>query len=194
MPTFIGQHGLEDGTSRPMRMMHRSDKVITPPAGEPVTLAQAKDWCRIPAAVTKDNDTITALIQAAREQVETFTRRQLVTTVWEVIYDRFPGPYGAGGNLFGFFGFETFGFFELPKNPVQSVDEIRYIDTTGTEVTLANTEYIVDVDAEPARITPAVDTFWPATDIRITTVKVKFTAGYGLHTDDPILVPQALFY
>ena len=51
--------------------------LIAPPGEEPVTLAEAKAWCRIDAA---DEDALlSALIAAARLQVESLTGRALVT-------------------------------------------------------------------------------------------------------------------
>ncbi len=172
-----GNHSGFDSTSRTVRMMHRGEKQTAAPAEEPVTRDEAKLWCRIDQ--TKEDILIDAIIVVARQQVENFTRKQLITATWEMTYDRFPGPAGDSGSFGGLYGFETYGVIELPKNPVQSIESIKYIDLNGVEITLAASEYITDVISEPARITPAVDTFWPATEVRINTVTVEYKSGYG---------------
>jgi len=56
--------------------------LIAGPGEEPVALADAKAWCRID---TDDDDAlVTALIAAARLEVESFTGRALVTQSWRL--------------------------------------------------------------------------------------------------------------
>ena len=169
-----------------------SIKITTQPSVEPVTLAEAKLHLRVDIA---DDDTlITSLIAAARQQAENITRRALCTQSWVLVLDSFPSPsanvssanwYGpqwgiAPGPLSvlkpdGKSGFEIF----LPLPPLASVESIKYIDTDGTQITLANTEYKVDLTSEPARIVPAYGKAWPATRSEIAAVEVAFTCGYG---------------
>jgi len=64
--------------------------LIAGPGEEPVTLADAKTWCRID---TDDDDAlVTALIAAARLEVESFTSRALVTQSWRLSLECPPGP------------------------------------------------------------------------------------------------------
>lgn len=59
--------------------------LIAGPGEEPVTLAEAKAWCRID---TDDDDAlVTALIAAARLEVESFTGRALITQSWRLTLD-----------------------------------------------------------------------------------------------------------
>jgi len=56
--------------------------LIAPPGEEPVTLAEAKAFCRIDGA---DEDALVdALIAAARLQVESLTGRALITQTWRL--------------------------------------------------------------------------------------------------------------
>ena len=56
--------------------------LIAPPGEEPVTLAEAKTFCRIDGS---DEDAlVSALIAAARLQVESLTGRALVTQTWRL--------------------------------------------------------------------------------------------------------------
>lgn len=59
--------------------------LIAGPGEEPVSLAEAKAWCRIDAS---DEDAlVSALIAAARLQIETDTGRALVTQSWRLALD-----------------------------------------------------------------------------------------------------------
>jgi len=59
--------------------------LIAGPGEEPVSLAEAKAWCRIDS--TDEDDLVSALVAAARLQVESETRRALVTQSWRVSLD-----------------------------------------------------------------------------------------------------------
>jgi uncharacterized phiE125 gp8 family phage protein len=62
--------------------------LLTPPALEPVTLADAKQFLRI--AHDDDDDVIGSLIAAARVHVEAKTRRAMITQVWRLTRDVWP--------------------------------------------------------------------------------------------------------
>src|SRR5574337_601095 len=62
--------------------------VETPPAAEPVTLAQAKSFLRV--EINTDDDLITSLIVAAREACETFTDRSFCIKGYRQSLDSFP--------------------------------------------------------------------------------------------------------
>lgn len=59
--------------------------LIAAPGEEPVSLAEAKAWCRIDS--NDEDDLVSALIAAARLQVESETRRALVTQSWRLTLD-----------------------------------------------------------------------------------------------------------
>ncbi len=144
-------------------------QLITAPATEPVTLAEAKAHLRV---TTVDDDTlITALIVAARQTAENMTDRALITQTWEKSLDVFPEA------------------IELPKPRIQSITSVKYIDTAGVEQTLAGTEYLLDAASEPGWVTPAYDKAWPETRAVPNAVKVRYVAGYGATAAD---VPQII--
>ena len=150
--------------------------LITPPAAEPVTLADAKLHLRVD--VTDDDTLISSLITAARMQAETITQRQFVTATWQLVLDAFPGP-----NLMG----TPYGVpFSVPrhaillnKSPVQSVASIQYLDTGGVLQTMDPATYVVDTSTEPARITPVFGRIWPISLPQIGAIQITFVAGYG---------------
>jgi uncharacterized phiE125 gp8 family phage protein len=168
--------------------------LVTPPASEPVSLAEAKLHLRVETGMTDDDTLISALIVAARQVVETITRRALITQVWKLVLDQFPAPgqnvgsanwYGpqwgnSPGPLTslraeGRTGFEIF----LAHDPIQTVDSVSYTDSDGATQTLASNQYKVDIVTEPARVVPAYGTTWPATRNEINAVTVQFTCGFG---------------
>lgn len=156
--------------------------VSVEPSVEPVSLAEAKLHLRVDDDITSDDTLISALISAARQKVEIETRRALVTQTQVLKMDRFPSGESA--------------VIELPNPPLQSVSAVQYVDQNGDTQTLAAADYIVDTASEPARITPAYNTFWPLTRAQINAVTVTFVAGYapgsGSPTDYAANVPQAL--
>jgi uncharacterized phiE125 gp8 family phage protein len=76
----------------------------------------------------------------------------------------------------------------LPKSPVQSVVEIRYLDMAGAWQVMPAANYTVDCACEPARITPVYGQIWPIALPQIGAVSVIFDAGYG----DALAVPDGI--
>ncbi|HRI90379.1 MAG TPA: head-tail connector protein [Accumulibacter sp.] len=160
-------------------------QLVTPPAQEPVSLAEAKRHLRVES--TDDDALITALISAARQAAETLTGRQFVTARWKLVLDSFPGPSLMGtpaGLPFSLPGHAIL----LPKCPVRSVAAIRYLDMAGTTQLMPRADYIVDTACEPARVTPVFGKIWPISLPQIGAVSVIFDAGYG----DAASVPEGI--
>jgi uncharacterized phiE125 gp8 family phage protein len=148
-------------------------KLVTAPAVEPVSLAEAKTHLRLDTAT--DDAYVSALITAARERVELFLRRALIAQAYEYAVDDFPGYDRA---------------IDLPRPPLRSVEWIRYVDTAGAVQTLDPDIYMVDASSnEMGRIARAWNRSWPFTRYTINAVTVRFTAGYG---EEPGNVPQAI--
>jgi uncharacterized phiE125 gp8 family phage protein len=151
-------------------------QLLTPPAEEPVSLAEAKDHLRVD--FNDDDALITALISAARQAAETLTGRQLVTARWKLVQDSFPGPSLMGVPAGWPFSLPGHAIL-LPKCPVQSVFAIEYLDIAGVIQTMPPAEYTVDTACEPARLTPVFGLSWPDSLPQIGAVGVTFDAGYG---------------
>ncbi len=157
-------------------------QLITPPAAEPVSLAEAKLHLRVD--FDEDDALIQALISAARQAAEMLTQRQLVTARWRMVLDSFPGPSMMGvpaGQTFTLPGHAIL----IPKSPLQSVVEIRYLDMAGVSQVMPSAHYTVDKACEPARITPVFGQIWPVALPQIGAVSVTFDAGYGSAADVP---------
>ncbi len=150
-------------------------QLVTPPAGEPVSLAEAKQHLRVDGG--DDDLLIGSLITAARQAAETKTGRQLITARWKLLLDAFPGPLmqSASGASFSLPGHAIL----LAKCPVQSVVSIEYLDMNGTTQVMPASDYVLDAACEPARLTPAFGKTWPPTLPQMGAVSVTFDAGYG---------------
>jgi uncharacterized phiE125 gp8 family phage protein len=128
-------------------------------------IADSSLGAEAPSTNTADDPYLTILIKAARQHAEQELNRYLITQTVDAYFDEFPES------------------FKLP--PLQSVTAITYVDTNGTEQTLATDQYTVDSASIPARITPAYNVTWPSTREQTNAVKVRFVAGYGTASDVP---------
>lgn len=154
-------------------------RLVSSPAIEPVTLAEAKAQLRLDTDA--DDAYVSALIIVARERVELFLRRALISQVFEHTLDQFP----ANGHLI-----QATSFIDLPRPPLRSVEWIKYIDTAGNQQTLQPESYVVDASSnEMGRVALAWNQFWPITRWSINSVVIRFIAGYGDRAED---VPQTI--
>lgn len=139
-------------------------RLVTAPAAEPVSLAEAKTHCRVD--ITDDDAYIAALITAARSYLETIARPQLamITQTWELVLDDWPW----GDTV------------ELRPYPLQSVTSVKYTDSAGAETTLSASAYLVDAYGEPGRLRLVSTASWPSVTLReLNGVAIRFVAGFG---------------
>lgn len=177
-------------------------RLITPPAVEPVTLAEAKAHLRV--SIPDDDTLIAVLISAARQNAENYMNRQIITATWEVTFDAFPvsgmdyynartSTPAAGTNAFWPASMSALNvpkwFFELPYPALQSVVSITYVDPTGNTQTLDPAIYQVDSYTEPGRVFLAPGKMWPALQRQPNAVVVRFKSGFG---DAETSVPESI--
>lgn len=143
--------------------------LLTAPAEEPVSLAEAK--CHLRVEHADDDVLITALIATAREQAEHRTGRALVSQQWRLTLDTWP-----------------VASIELPRPRLISVDAISHLDAAGARQTLDTAAYQVIADTLVGSVQPAYGGAWPACRETPGSIRVDFTAGYGSAAD----VPQAI--
>lgn len=144
--------------------------LLTPPEIEPLTLAEAKAWLRVEH--DDEDDTIAALIAAARSHVEAQTRRALITQGWRLVRDAWP----ADGRIAA-----------LPA-PVATLTAARVRDLDGTAHEIDAETFTVDSAAAPATIAFPP---WavPAPERPFAGIELDVTAGYGDAAAD---VPEPL--
>jgi uncharacterized phiE125 gp8 family phage protein len=135
-------------------------RVVTPPAIEPVTLADASKHLRLLSGA--NDELLTTYIAAARRYIEDYSNLVCIDTVFDWQMDAFPN-----------------GCFKLPRYPLQSVASIKYLDDVGVEQTLATDQYRVVKSSIRGFVSPAFNTSWPVTQGVPAAITVRFTAGHG---------------
>ena len=139
------------------------------PTVEPLSTADAKTHLRVDHS--EEDGLIDDYVEAARRQVELFTRRALVNTTFTLKLDAFPVE------------------IRTPRSPLSSVTSITHIDCDGNSQTVASSVYDVDTDTEPGRIFLKFDQSWPDTRTINNAVTVTFVAGFGSAASS---VPESL--
>lgn len=138
--------------------------LVVGPKVEPVSLDEARLHCKVDDGF--EDALIQAWIRAAREHVEQFTGRALITQTWDLKLDAFPC-----------------GAIWLPKPPVSAVSSITYIGTDGIATAWSSSLYDTDLPSGPeaarARIEPAYGQTYPSTRDVLNAVVVRFVCGYG---------------
>jgi len=134
-------------------------KVTVNPFAEPISRDEIKIHLRVDS--TADDELIDVLITAAREWCENYQNRSYVAQTFQLKMDSFPDV------------------IELPRSPLISVSSIQYVDADGDTQTITASDYRVDSNSEPARITPAYDVSWPSVRAVTDAVTVTFIAGYA---------------
>lgn len=138
--------------------------LVTAPAAEPITTAEAKTHLRVDSS---DDDTyIDTLIKAARRWVEHTHGVVCVNTTYDGALDAFP---------------HVDGVIAFPRYPLSSVTSITYYDDDGsTSTVFSSGSYQVDTFKRPPRVVLKSGSSWPTDSLRLSSgVVVRFVAGYG---------------
>jgi uncharacterized phiE125 gp8 family phage protein len=150
-------------------------KVVTAPASEPISLAEAKLHCRVDVA---DDDTpITNLITAAREEVERLSGMALMTQTLELVLAGWPATDRT----------------ELPRPPLSSITSVKYKDRDGNETTWDSANYLAGADSVPGVLALAWDASWPSDDLYpLEPIRVRYVAGFASAAAVPQSLKQAM--
>lgn len=155
--------------------------LITPPAVEPVTLADLKS--QLGLSPVQDTDHVQSammatrlrrLIAVARAECENITRRVFVTQTWKLLLDSWPHRDNR-------YSEHWYRSIVLPKPPFQSVSTFTYTDTQGIAQDMFVYGFQVDPGSEtqPARLTSPWAQPWPPIRMIPNNVQVQFKCGYG---------------
>jgi len=155
-------------------------KITTAPAAEPITLTELKASLRITSSA--EDTLLTQYITDAREMVERFTGRKLITqtltayaTPWAK--DRCPEET----LVYDFNQYRDPAHIEFDVGPVSSVTSVETIDVSNTVTAYESSNYYLDnydLDQMPRIVfnqSNAIPTSLRARDAW----KVVFVAGYG---------------
>jgi len=145
-----------------------SSFLLTPPAVEPVALAEMKAFLRVEHG--DDDAVIAALIAGARIHVEAQTRRALITQGWRLSFDAWPRD----------------GRITVVPAPLQALIAARVYDADGTASEVDTQNFIPDMGASELAFAS-----WalPAPGRRAAGIELDVTVGHGDAAGD---VPEAL--
>lgn len=136
---------------------------LTPPAIEPVSLSQAKDFLRI---LTDDEDELLGtLITAARLMIEAASGRLLIEQSWRLVLDGWP----QGGEI------------RLPFSPVRSLVAARVYPASGPAEMAAPSSLTLVEGSDPPLIRIAGPV--PASGRAYAAIEIDLVAGFGATSD-----------
>ena len=141
----------------------------TPPSVEPVSLLEVKLHLRLAVdetsatAYNQEDDLLNALIKTAREKVEQYTGRALLTQTKKMYLDRWPDGNSKA----------------IPYPPLQTVTSVKY-RPVDSEAYTTFTDYEADIVSVPGRIVLKPNASWPSDVLHpLNPIEITFTCGYG---------------
>lgn len=171
--------------TEPLRLVQ-----TTPPAVEPLSVQETKDFLRIDQS--SDDTLVESLIMAARMQCEKYTGRALINQSWSLFLDHWPGRDTTiwwEGIRDGAQTSRPTNFLLIPKPPLVSITQILIYDEDDTGVVWEPSNYYVDTACAPGRVVLRTGGVAPSPLRAANGIEIQFTAGYG---DEAADVPRSL--
>ena len=144
-------------------------QVATPSAEDPVTLVEAKEWLRVDG--TDQDTTVTALIKAATEWAENYTRRAFVNRDLDVTFAHFPAVHVD---------------MYLPQPNATALTALTYVDGDGTAQVYDIADTTLEESTGLLRVNADAVEDWPQA---VFSVNALYTGGYG---PDASTVPEEI--
>lgn len=142
------------------------------PSAEPVTLAEVKAHLRLDHA--SEDDLLSGLIRAARDDLERATGMALLDQAWRLVLDQWPRN----------------GCAAVMPHPIREILSVTVYGAEGEASLVDPANYQVDTLSRPARIR---FTEAPKPLRAMNGVEIDFTAGFGeAGTDVPDLLRRAI--
>jgi hypothetical protein len=173
--------------------------LLTPPAVEPVGLNEAKAYLGV--LDSAEDNLISNLITAARQAVEQYCGRVLISQSWRLTLDTWPQEAIVNGGLRDDGALLAANHrlgggvvaIQLPKPPLQAVLAIRVYSAAGPAATIPASNYVVDGAATPGRVVMTSGASLPVIGQTARGLEIDFTAGYGATANDvPAVLRQAV--
>lgn len=171
---------------------------IALPAAEPVSVADAKTFLRLPSGFTAEDGFLAGSIQAAREMAEILTNRALAKRQFVMVLDSHPyytdtiqSQLAYPPSYYSLPRFSTTlwnysQMIKLPFAPVISVQSMKSVAPDGSIIVMnQDVDFVLDRISEPARIFPLPGQYWPPDLYVANALQITFTAGYDF---DPTAV------
>jgi uncharacterized phiE125 gp8 family phage protein len=133
--------------------------LLTPPAAEPVSLAEAKLYLRIDGA--DEDDLVRALIVAARLLIEAASGKLLIHQTWRFVLDAWP----------------VSGTARLPLGPVSQIIAARVFNALGMPTIVAVSALALETGADPPAIW--VQSAVPGPGRAVAGIEIDVLAGFG---------------
>lgn len=136
-------------------------KLMTPPAVEPVTLAEAKAHLRVTHA--DEDQLISTLISSARRVVEARSGLLLIEQTWTAFLDDWPDS----------------GIIDMPLAPLLSVDSVATFGEDDIAATVDPAHYYADTASRPPRLLLRGSRVWTRPGRIANGIAIIVTAGFG---------------
>ena len=151
--------------------MNYSISLVTPPIGEPITLAQAKLYLRLEADYNLEDSLLAECITTARVAAENFLLRSIMNQKWRISVTR----RQALRRQFR---------LHLPKGPVQRITNIYAMNPSGLMNLLGGMDYLFLISSSEIDIRK-----YPYQHEQLV---VEYEAGYDASGDVPACIKQAM--
>jgi hypothetical protein len=170
----------------------KSYTLVTPPASEPVALADVKTFLRIDG--NDDDAILNILIASARRVGEAYTKRAFITQTWRLTMDRFtereneipsgfhiaPTPHLVDGSQ----------AIQLSRQPIQTISSIKTTNSANVPSTVLAATYTLDASA--GRILLNDGYSWPTALRDNAGIVIEFIAGWANASAVPEPIKQGI--
>lgn len=146
-------------------------RLITAPAGEPISTADAKAHLRVTSS--SDDTYIDALVSGARVLAEQQLGRALISQTWELVLDGWPMDGSP---------------VAIPLGGVTAATFAKYYDASNVQQTWSSSLYEVALSDYLSTLGPVYGQAYPATYPRWDAVQLRFVAGWA----NAAAVPKAV--
>jgi hypothetical protein len=152
-------------------------RLLTPPATEPLTLAEAKAWLKVD--YNDEDSLIDLLISAARERCESFTGLSLVSQQWVAYLPYWPMQSPEewwDGMRQGAFIYEPIQDVPLRHGPVRQIDAFTLYDEVDNSTEYPAENYLLDRARDALVLKSGAPI--PTGTRMVNLIEITYTAGF----------------
>lgn len=168
--------------------MHRSLSLVTPPASEPISIAEARAW----SGIEGEDALVAGYIAAARQTAEDYLCRSLTSQTWKVTLDL---PCSNLRDLpEGVYDLPVSALYSplpsvirLPRGPVQSIALVTTYDAGNVATVMAPSAYRADTAGD--RLILNSGSSWPIGIRPQAGIEIVYICGF---TSVPASIKRAI--